>query len=200
MNSAFTLNHETNLPGQKGEPGGRRRMTVQVMPGPAVRITTLRGWRGWPFVAQAHLRQRRISLRLRLRLEGLPFWPSFGGMPPGSRGDVAALIKDFRSGGKLQERALLPATRRPGTLPRPGGPRPWLACGYSASCRRIPWREAGSLRGRAWVPEGFDFLAFRTARVNGELLPPPRHHGRPGRRWRRSIPHRRNQPSPDRRL
>jgi hypothetical protein len=48
MNSAFILNHETNLPGQKGEPEGRRRMTVQVMPGPTVGIITLRGWRGWP--------------------------------------------------------------------------------------------------------------------------------------------------------
>jgi hypothetical protein len=51
MNSAFSLinmNHETKLPGQKGEPGGRRRTTVQVTPGPTVGIITLRGWRGWP--------------------------------------------------------------------------------------------------------------------------------------------------------
>jgi hypothetical protein len=53
-------------------------MTEQVMPGPDVERTHPLGLAGLAF--EAHLRQRRISLRLRLRPEGLSLRPSFGGM------------------------------------------------------------------------------------------------------------------------
>jgi hypothetical protein len=78
MNPALTLNHEMKLPGRRGKPGGRRRITEQMMPGPAVGRTQPSGLAGLAVEAEAHLRQRRISLRLRLRPEGLPLCPSFG--------------------------------------------------------------------------------------------------------------------------
>ena len=69
MDPAFTLNYETKFTGRRGEPGGRRRMTEHVMPGPGVGRTHPLGLAGLVF--EAYLRQRRISLRLRLRPEGL---------------------------------------------------------------------------------------------------------------------------------
>jgi hypothetical protein len=69
MDPAFTLNYETKFTGRRGEPGGRRRGTEQMMPGPDVERTHPLGLAGLAFEAEVYLRQRRISLRLRLPFE-----------------------------------------------------------------------------------------------------------------------------------
>jgi hypothetical protein len=67
MNPAFTLNYERKFLERRGKPGDHRRITVQVIPGRAVSITTLQGLAGLAFEVEAH----------RLRSEGLPLRSSF---------------------------------------------------------------------------------------------------------------------------
>jgi len=66
MNPALPLNHETKIAGRRGEPGGHRRMAVQVMPGPEGGRTHPSGLAGPAFEAQVY----------RLRPEGLSLRPS----------------------------------------------------------------------------------------------------------------------------
>jgi hypothetical protein len=51
MNSALSLiymSQKTLLPGHEGEPEGRKRTILQLIPGPSVGVITRRGWRGRP--------------------------------------------------------------------------------------------------------------------------------------------------------
>jgi hypothetical protein len=64
MNSASTLNCETKFAARRGEPGGRSRMTGQVMPGPDVGRTRPSGLAGLAFEAEVYrLRPEGLSLR-----------------------------------------------------------------------------------------------------------------------------------------
>jgi len=70
MNPAFTFNQEMKFAGRGGEPGGRRRTTEQLVPGPDVGRAHPLGLLGLAIEAEAN----------RLRLEGLSPRPCSGGM------------------------------------------------------------------------------------------------------------------------
>jgi hypothetical protein len=74
MKTYFTLKSVE----RRGEPGGRRRRNVRVLPGSDGWNEHPWGWRG-PWIQRLHPRRRRISLRLRPRPEGLPLSTTFGG-------------------------------------------------------------------------------------------------------------------------
>jgi hypothetical protein len=67
MNPAITLKYERKFLERRGKPGERRRITAQIIPGPALSITTLQGLAGLAFEVKAH----------RLRSEGSLLRSSF---------------------------------------------------------------------------------------------------------------------------
>ena len=93
FNSTFILNHETKFPAEGASLEAVVRQSLTTLSKVEGQTYDCSGharpnrWHNHPsglaglaFEAEFYLRQRRISLRLRLRLEGSPFWPSFGEM------------------------------------------------------------------------------------------------------------------------